>query len=90
MKVYFFELAFDLFYIRQITKHVFVLRSTFFIEDFHFYFILVFISRFLTIFRAKGPPFRLHFYKENPFEIYACKTLFFVDGFCSKIANEES
>ena len=68
MKLYFLEFAFDLFKIPQITKHVFLLRSTFVIEDFHVYSILVFTSLFLTKFRAEGPPSRLHFYKENLFK----------------------
>ena len=71
MKLYFFVLAFDFFKISSITKLVFLLRSTFVIQDLHFYSTLIFISRFLTIFRAKGPPFRLHLYKENLFKIYA-------------------
>ena len=71
MKPYSFEFAFDLLKIPQITKHVFLLRSNFVILVFDYYSILVFTSRFSTIFRAEGPPFRLHFYKENPFKKHA-------------------
>eukprot|EP00493_Phyllostaurus_siculus_P023893 UN24230 len=35
MTLYFFEFDFDVFKIPQITKHVFLLRSTFFIKDFY-------------------------------------------------------
>ena len=42
MKCYFFEFVFDSFNIPQISKHVFLLRSTFVIEDFDEYSILVF------------------------------------------------
>ena len=87
MKLYFFEFAFDFFKISQITKHDFLLRSTFVIEDFHRYSILVFANRFLTIFRAEGPSFRLHIYKETPLknmhENFFCRLLLV------KIANDE-
>ena len=73
MKLYFFEVAFDFFKISQISKHVFLLRSTFVIEDFDEYSILVFKNRFLTIFRAEGPPPRLNFGKGNPFKKHAWK-----------------
>ena len=66
MKVYFFKFPFDLLKIPSIRKHVFSLRSTFLIKDFHKYSIPVFTNRFFIIFRAEGPPFRLHFYEENP------------------------
>ena len=77
MKFYFFEFAFDFIKIHQITKHVFLLRSNFVIEDFDEYSILVFKSRFLTIWGAEGPPFRLHLYKENPFIKQAYKKIIF-------------
>ena len=77
MKCYFLEFVFDSFKIPQISKHVFLLRSTFFIEDFDEYSILVFKLWFLTIFRAEGPRFRLHFVSKNPLQKYAGKKLFF-------------
>ena len=57
MKLYFFEVAFDFFKISQISKHVFLLRSTFVIEDFDEYSILVF-KKILKLFfepRANRP-----------------------------------
>ena len=60
MKLHFFEFAFDLLKSPQITKHVFLMRSNFVIEDFDYYSILVFTDCFLIMFRAEGPPFRLH------------------------------
>ena len=42
MLFFFFEFVFDSFKIPQISKHVFLLRSTFVIEDFDEYSILVF------------------------------------------------
>ena len=75
MKCYFFEFVFDSFNIPQISKHVFLLRSTFFIEDFDEYSILVFKLWFLTFFRAEGPRFRLHFVSKNPLQKCARKII---------------
>ena len=57
MKCYFFEFIFDSFKIPQISKHVFLLRSTFVIEDFDEYSILVFKLWFLTFFGPKARGF---------------------------------
>ena len=65
MKCYFFEFVFDSFKIPQISKHVFLLRSTFVIEDFDEYSILVFKLWFLTFFRAESPRSRLHFVSQK-------------------------
>ena len=64
------------FKIPQISKYVFLLRPTFFIEDFDAYSILVFKMHFFTIFLADGPPFRLHFVSTNSFQKRAWKKLF--------------
>ena len=68
MKCYFFEFVFDSFKIPQISKHVFLLRSIFVIEDLDEYSILVFKLWFLTFFRAESPRFRLHFVSKNPLQ----------------------
>ena len=78
MKCYFFEFVFDSFKIPQISKHVFLLRSTFVIEDFDEYSILVFKLRFLTFLRAEVPWFCLHFVSKNPLQKCAGKKLFFL------------
>ena len=80
MNCYFFEFVFDSFKIPQISKHVFLLRSTFFIEDFDEYSILVFKLWFLTFFRAEGPRFRLHFVSKNSLQKCAEKIIFFTGG----------
>ena len=90
MKCYFFEFVFDSFKIPQISKHVFLLRSTFVIEDFDEYSILVFKLWFLTFFRAEGPRFRLHFVSKNPLQKCAGKNYFFTDGLFYKMVNDES
>ena len=51
---------------------------------------MVFKNRFLIIFRAEGPPFRLHFYKENLFRNIQAKKLFFCRRLLLEIVNEES
>ena len=84
MKCYFFEFVFESFKIPQISKHVFLLRSTFVIEDFDEYSILVFKLWFLTFFRAEGPWSRLHFVSKNPLQKCAGKNYFFTDGLFTK------
>ena len=90
MKCYFFEFVFDSFKIPQISKHVFLLRSTFVIEDFDEYSILVFKLWFLTFFRAEGPRFRLHFVSKNSLQKCAGKNCFFRGGLFYKMVNDES
>ena len=78
MKCYFLEFVFDSFKIPQISKHVFLLRSTFVIEDFDEYSILVFKLWFFTFFRADGPRSRLHFVSKNPFTKMCRKKIIFL------------
>ena len=90
MKCYFFEFVFDSFKIPQISKHVFLLRSTFAIKDFDEYSILVFKLWFLAFFRAEGPRFRLHFVSKNSLQKCGGKNYFFTDGLFYKMVNDES
>ena len=64
-----------------------LLRSTFVIEDLDFYSI-----PFFNYFRGKGPaiPIAFIFTKKIRLKSMREKNYFFVDDFCSKIANEES
>ena len=68
MKMHFFESVSHFSKIPQITKHIFLLRSTFFIEDFVKNCMLVLTFCFLTIFQAEGPRLRLHFLSKHPLQ----------------------
>ena len=84
MKCYFFEFVFDSFKIPQISKHVFLLRSIFGIEDLDEYSILVFKLWFLTFFRAEGPRSRLHFVSKIPYKNVQEKIIFLQMVFFTK------
>ena len=84
MRCYFFEFVFDSFKISQISKHVFLLRSAFFIEDLDEYSIPVFKLWFLTIFAGRRPAVRLRFVSENPLQKCAWKNYFLQMVFFTK------
>ena len=94
MKCYFFEFVFDSFKIPQISKHVFLLRSTFVIEDFDEYSILVFKLWLLTFFRAEGRPkargSACILLAKTPYKNVQEKNSFFTNGLFYKMVNDES
>ena len=85
MKCYFFEFVFDSFKIPQISKHVFLLRSTSFIEDFDEYSILVFKLWFLTFFWTKTRGSACILSAKIPYKNVQEKNyFFFTDGLFTK------
>ena len=84
MKCYFFEFVFDSFKIPQISKHVFLLRSTFFIEDLDEYSILDFKLWFLTFFSGRKPAVPLAFYQQKTLTKMCRKTFFLQIVFFTK------